>query len=444
MGYFQGTVFTRAPLVRVLVRQPEMLDCARRGDACVAFGCSTRARLEDTPKPASGRHPSRYDRAGCLARMTYSFGAHMLDLGEREALQEAQLDELSLHDQSKPQIAGLKTHWAEECGRRPHAPRLWRTCVVHVLSSFVASAWYNFLESATRVLQPVLLRDFLVWIERDDASDAIWRGLGLALALGVLSFLQAHVHHKLFYFGMRMGFNLKVATTGAVYDKVLRLSSGALRQATAGHAVNLVSNDVARFDSFCPFVHFMWAPLLDLVAVAGLMVSQVGWEAAMAGVASCVVLVPLQMYFAKRFATLRGKTAAFTDRRVKLTGELVNGIGTVKTFGWEQPYMDRVRTVRNRERRTILRSQTMKAFNLAVYFSNVAIASLVTFTVYFGNNSLATFAFLTSSISLGTCLRIIASICSCLPRTPRRLRNRYQSFLSLASIAWTILSKTQR
>ena len=80
-------------------------------------------------------------------------------------------------------------------------------------------------------------------------------------------------------------------------------------------------------------------------------------------------LLPLQMCFAKRFSVLRERTANFTDRRVKLTGELVNGIGTVKTFGWEQPYIERVGHIRTSERHSILRAQIMRAVNLAIYFA---------------------------------------------------------------------------
>ena len=40
--------------------------------------------------------------------------------------------------------------------------------------------------------------------------------------------------------------------------QILRLSEAALTQTTSGQVVNLLSNDVSRFDDLCYFFHFIW------------------------------------------------------------------------------------------------------------------------------------------------------------------------------------------
>jgi hypothetical protein len=52
---------------------------------------------------------------------------------------------------------------------------------------------------------------------------------------------------------MRIGFRMRQQAIAAVHAKVLRLNSAAVVSANSGRIVNLVSNDVRRFDDLAPF-----------------------------------------------------------------------------------------------------------------------------------------------------------------------------------------------
>jgi hypothetical protein len=211
----------------------------------------------------------------------------MLRLGAKKALQLEDLYPLSDHDHAARCTALLQEEWEKELRRRPKNPRFWLVCYLANVGSFWSAAWYCFLESVTRIVQPLLLLYFLRWLEQEDAVGTIAAnltnmtnatsdiantslnsnsgtgfGVMLALLLGFTSFIQAHVHHKVYFLGMRGGFNLRLGTIGLLHRKVLRLGSSALLQATTGLAVNLASNDVQRHDNFMPFLHFLWTPML--------------------------------------------------------------------------------------------------------------------------------------------------------------------------------------
>ena len=131
--------------------------------------------------------------------------------------------------------------------------------------------------------------------------------------------------------------------------------------------VNLVSNDVRRFDESMPFWIFLWAGPLELAIVVLMISLEVGPAAAFAGIAALLALVPLQVggcsrtanwrlsTFASRRArscrgeearsdlhaarqgllgryigSLRDKTAKFTDERVRLEGEAISGVLAMK------------------------------------------------------------------------------------------------------------------
>jgi len=65
------------------------------------------------------------------------------------------------------------------------------------------------------------------------------------------------------------------ALSSLIYRKALRLSRTALGDTTVGQVVNLLSNDVGRFDLVLINVHYLWIAPLELIAVTYLMYLEV-------------------------------------------------------------------------------------------------------------------------------------------------------------------------
>lgn len=75
--------------------------------------------------------------------------------------------------------------------------------------------------------------------------------------------------------------------------QALRLSQTALGDTAPGKVVNLLSNDVNRFDIVSMFLHAMWtAPLMALI-VGYLLWVEIRW-AGMVGIAIVFIVVPIQ------------------------------------------------------------------------------------------------------------------------------------------------------
>jgi ATP-binding cassette subfamily C (CFTR/MRP) protein 4 len=70
--------------------------------------------------------------------------------------------------------------------------------------------------------------------------------------LSGIGFLQVFIHHVLYFHSMRVGWNWKNASTALVHLKLLHLYSGVLQSSGSGTGmmVNLISNDVSRFEEF--------------------------------------------------------------------------------------------------------------------------------------------------------------------------------------------------
>lgn len=92
---------------------------------------------------------------------------------------------------------------------------------------------------------------------------------------------------------LHMGMKMRIACCSLIYRKALRLSKTALGETTIGQAVNLLSNDVNRFDVAIIFLHYLWIGPLETIIVTYFMYQEVG-ASAVIGVATLLMFIPLQ------------------------------------------------------------------------------------------------------------------------------------------------------
>lgn len=84
-----------------------------------------------------------------------------------------------------------------------------------------------------------------------------------------------------------MFFNVKLLL------QALRLSRAALGDTASGKVVNLLSNDVSRFDIVSIFIHHMWVAPLSAVIIMYFLWTQAGL-AGLIGMIPIFLVVPLQ------------------------------------------------------------------------------------------------------------------------------------------------------
>lgn len=98
-------------------------------------------------------------------------------------------------------------------------------------------------------------------------------------------------------------FNQKIiAFDKCILLKALRLSQKSLSETAPAKLVNLLSNDVNRFDIFSVVMHPLWtSPLMTIIA-AYILWNEIRW-AGMIGIAIIFLIVPIQSndHILKRF-----------------------------------------------------------------------------------------------------------------------------------------------
>lgn len=181
---------------------------------------------------------------------------------------------------------------------------------------------------------------------------------------------------------MRMGWQWKTATTGMIFTTLLKLKG--INTVGTGKLVNLISNDVSKFEEFAVMAPFAFISMFELAAILIILIFQLNIASAFAGIGMTVLFIPIQVYLAKQFAKRRTNTAHQTDLRVRYTSELIDGIATVKSYAWENPFFSLLCGLRRKEMGCIRQSQTLRAVNQGLFYCIPWVAAFATFSVFWG------------------------------------------------------------
>ncbi|XP_050391108.1 ATP-binding cassette sub-family C member 4 [Patella vulgata] len=223
-----------------------------------------------------------------------------------------------------------------------------------------------FVEEGTKVVQPLLLGGLIRYFTPDSKMSDMEAYL-YAMGVSLCAIVLAVSHHPYFFTVCKIGMQARIACCSLIYKKSLRLSNEALGKTTTGHIVNLLSNDVNRFDQAAIFLHFLWVGPLQAIAVLTILWYIMG-PSVLAGFTVLLLLVPAQGWMGKLFSRLRLKTAAQTDKRVRIMNEIISGMRVIKMYCWEKPFEELVKKVRSSEMKWIRKTKECSIFMVNVWF----------------------------------------------------------------------------
>lgn len=147
----------------------------------------------------------------------------------------------------------------------------------------------------------------------------------LAVALFCGQALQTILVNQYFHMVYRISMQLKAQLVQMLYRKSLRITSAVKSEKGVGTIANLQSNDASKLWSLPNYLHIIWSGPFQILAVMALLVRVLGWLPAFAGLMVTILLLPLNAVAGKYMVAFRKKKMGFTDSRVKLTSEVVNG-----------------------------------------------------------------------------------------------------------------------
>lgn len=160
------------------------------------------------------------------------------------------------------------------------------------------------------------------------------------------------------------------------------MSNETKQESSTGDIVNLMSVDVQRLQDLVQNLQIIWSGpfqiFLCLYSLHGLIGNSM-W----AGVAIMVVMIPLNAVIARIQKSLQKTQMKNKDERSRLINEILNNIKSLKLYGWEQPYLQRLNHVRNeKELKNLKKMGIFSAFSNFTWTLAPFLVSCSTFAVF--------------------------------------------------------------
>uniref|UniRef100_A0AAZ3RUT3 ABC-type glutathione-S-conjugate transporter n=1 Tax=Oncorhynchus tshawytscha TaxID=74940 RepID=A0AAZ3RUT3_ONCTS len=174
---------------------------------------------------------------------------------------------------------------------------------------------------------------------------------------------------------------VKTAVMGLVYRKSLVISSAARQSCTVGEIVNLVSADTQKLMDMVVYFNAVWLAPIE-IALCLYFLWQLLGPSALAGIATVILIFPLNGFIAKMRSKLQVIQMRYTDSRIKLMNEILSGIKILKFYAWEQAFLERVLGYREKELNALKRSQVLYSISIASFNSSSFLIAFSMFGVY--------------------------------------------------------------
>ncbi|XP_015609831.1 multidrug resistance-associated protein 4 [Cephus cinctus] len=315
-------------------------------------------------------NPNPINDANPFSRLIFWWLKPLFSYGRNHDLEVKNLYNALPRDHSERLGNKLERNWNEElknAEEKKRNPKLLNALIKTFIWSYMYyGGWILLLSCVIRVVQPHAL-SLLISHFTPGSDSTPQRAYTYATIVIVLAIIYTFVSHHCNMGQLLIGMRVRVACSSLIYRKILRLSTSAVGRTAGGQVINLLSNDVARFDNLFMFLHYIWIMPIQAMLIGFFIWQSVGIAALAGLVLITCQTIPVQGYMSKWTSKLRLKIALRTDERVRLMSEIIGGIQVIKMYTWEKPFEKLVSMARIYEVKVLTLNSYLKGFNLATF-----------------------------------------------------------------------------
>ncbi|KAG0210227.1 Multidrug resistance-associated protein 1 [Mortierella sp. NVP41] len=352
---------------------------------CLLLGLIVEAWPRGSTRVQQMSDASPYDKANMLSRMMVYYIQPIVSLAVKRTITPEDIEnQMPAWMSEKSGVERFETQWRKNVANSS-SPSLIRTVfrvqARSIAPMYVLKVIQAFLMFTVPVLLGLLLESFQEVYSGGQTKSNLVYGLVLAIAMFVAAFVGAIMKSVTRLSLIMQSLQTKVALTGMIYKKALRLSPGARNKSTTGEIVNHMSVDADVWQDGL-FKMSNWVSLpIEISAAMWLLYRLLGWSS-LAGIVALLAIAPLQVWRARVYNRMLNDKLSVMDERVRLTTEILAAIKVVKLYGWESAFKQKILEVRDRELGALKRLGVIFAIMSIVFTSSTLIMSLLTLSVY--------------------------------------------------------------
>lgn len=356
-----------------------------------------------TASLAVPRRPEVFDRDGkpidrmytstALDRFTWGWPAYLLKMASKR-------NQLDLDDLPRPdhftRAAELSADWKKRDSKR----QLWLAIILaHKMA--LAKQWFltlitSFLNFGPQwvILQLLRILENRGGQENFSLSVYMW-----VLWLGIVIVAQAWIESHVFWLSFaELAIPVRGQVSALIFEKSMRkkdvkgsgrssnkkatetpegsepVISGTVPESTATDrpevpevvedeaealkkskqaVVNLIGVDAKRVSDFMSFQNLFPGSLFKLIVSLAFLVSLLGWKALLAGFSTMVAIMPVNIYFSKRYAAAQDQLMKVRDEKLGVVNEALQGIRQIKFSALEPEWERKISAIREKELKSV-------------------------------------------------------------------------------------------
>uniref|UniRef100_A0A6Q2YZ46 ABC-type glutathione-S-conjugate transporter n=1 Tax=Esox lucius TaxID=8010 RepID=A0A6Q2YZ46_ESOLU len=317
--------------------------------------------------------------ASFLSKILFWWFTGLVVKGYRTPLEAKDLWNLREEDRSNKIISDLEEEWTTECAKLQQQEKAMAADVAlgtrlpdqaQILRKLQKeqSSGFCLLRTLARNFGPYFLTGTLciifhdIFIISQEEEAPLWKGYFYATLMFLLSCLQSLLNHQYMYTCFTVGMRVKTAVMGLVYRKSLVINSASRRTCTVGEIVNLVSADTQKLMDFVVYFNAVWLAPIEIALCLFFLWQHLG-PSALAGIATVILIFPLNGFIAKKRSKLQVQMK-YMDGRIKLMNEILNGIKILKFYAWEKAFLEQVLGYREKELKALKKSQILYSISI--------------------------------------------------------------------------------
>lgn len=282
-----------------------------------------------------------YASSGFISRLTFSWLNYLLATGQKCAINVQDIPMLRPQDRAENSSALLQSKLQSRRCSLVFAI-LWSFWKQFSLTAILA-----FTKLSVMFVAPLLIQSF---IDVATNKETMWyRGMALAFVLFLAKFSEVIIDHQYNFFCGKLNLLVQSSLISTVYQKGLRLSNSAQQSHGIGKIVNYMSVDVEIVNQMVGRVHELWSMPIQ-ISIALLIVFGVIRLAALAGLATMVIVMVICLFLASKQQKYMTQVLSSKDNRMKVTNEAISNMKIIKLQAWHEWFHRKVDAARGKER----------------------------------------------------------------------------------------------
>ena len=172
-----------------------------------------------------------------------------------------------------------------------------------------------------------------------DESAPVEKGIELLVIFIVVNIISLLCRNYYIHYGFITTIRMRRTLVAVIFDKVINLSMKSLMATDSGKLISVISADLFAAEKGLAFSPLILAfPIVNAFAYAVIGLTS-NWLNSLIVFGIWIFMLLVQFFAGKLAKRIRMKFSGCNDERLKLVNDMVVGVRTLKSYGWENHYL---------------------------------------------------------------------------------------------------------